>query len=68
MGPNPMRVGGCADRSGPGNLNKPLCGESATVDTLTGGRNGADDGKTNETDALSSVCLGWIAVSSCEER
>ena len=26
----------CAVRSGPGNLNKPLSGESATVDALTG--------------------------------
>ena len=43
------------DRSGPGNLNKPFGGESATVDALAGRKNGADDGKPNETDALSSV-------------
>ena len=42
-------------RSGPGNLNTPLGGESATVDALTGRGKGADDGKKNETDAFSGV-------------
>jgi hypothetical protein len=43
------------NRSGLGNLNKPFGGESATVDALTGRRKGADDGKTNKTNAFSGV-------------
>lgn len=46
--------GGVA-RSGPGNLNKPISGESATFDGPTGQESGAEDGKKNETDILSSV-------------
>ena len=42
-------------RSGPGNLNKPLSGESATVDGPTGRCKGAENDKENETDALSGV-------------
>ena len=42
-------------RSGPGNLNKPISGESATFDGPTGRRDGAEDGKKSETDTLSSV-------------
>lgn len=42
-------------RAGTGNLNKPLSGESATFDCPTGRGNGAEDGKKNETDALSGV-------------
>ena len=42
-------------RAGTGNLNKPLSGESATFDCPTGRENGAEDGKKNETDALSGV-------------
>jgi putative transposase len=43
------------DRAGTGNLNKALSGESATFDCPTGRGNGAEDGKKNETDALSGV-------------
>ena len=42
-------------RSGPGNLNKPISGESATFDGPTGQESGAEDGKKNETDTLSGV-------------
>jgi hypothetical protein len=55
MSPHPLRCSVDYVCASPGNLNKPFGGESATVDALTGRRNGADDGNTNETDALSSV-------------
>ena len=43
------------ERAGTGNLNKPLSGESATFDCLTGRENGAEDGKKNEADALGGI-------------
>jgi signal transduction histidine kinase len=45
-------------RAGTGNLNKPISGESATVDCPTGRGNGAEDGKKNTPAAmnLAKVC------------
>ncbi|MGH9955166.1 MAG: hypothetical protein ACRD39_05855 [Nitrososphaeraceae archaeon] len=42
-------------RAGTGNLHKPISGESATFDCPTGREDGAEDGKKNETNTLSSV-------------